>query len=73
MNSNMIVHFNQPYMAGEEFQNIINGALAGQISGNGMFTKKCHQFFEERYKIKKTLMTTSCTDALEMAAKEDQA
>lgn len=63
-----MVHFNQPYMAGEEFQNIINGAMAGQISGNGLFTKRCHKFFEERYKIKKALMTTSCTDALEMAA-----
>ena len=64
----MKVHFNQPYMAGEEFQNIINGALTGQISGNGYFTKKCHAFFEKRYKIKKALLTTSCSDALEMAA-----
>jgi len=64
----MQVHFNQPYMAGEEFQNIINGALSGQISGNGLFTKKCHEFFENRYGIKKALLTTSCSDALEMAA-----
>jgi len=64
----MIIKFNQPFMAGDEFQNIINGAMAGQISGNGIFTRKCHQFFEERYSIKKTLLTTSCTDALEMAA-----
>ena len=64
----MMVHFNQPYMAGEEFQNIINGAMAGQISGNGLFTKRCHKFFEDRYHINKALMTTSCTDALEMAA-----
>jgi dTDP-4-amino-4,6-dideoxygalactose transaminase len=33
-----------------------------------MFTKKCHQFFEERYGFQKCLLTTSCTDALEMAA-----
>ena len=40
----------------------------GKLSGNGVFTKKCQAFFEERYGFKKTLMTTSCTDALEMAA-----
>lgn len=54
-------------MAGEEFNNIITGALAGQISGDGLFTKKVHEFFRERYTIKKNLMTTSCSDALEMA------
>lgn len=40
----------------------------GKISGNGEFTKKCQHFFEERYHFKKCLLTTSCTDALEMAA-----
>ena len=40
----------------------------GQLSGNGAFTKKCQQFFEERYGFRKCLLTTSCTDALEMAA-----
>jgi len=40
----------------------------GKLSGNGVFTKKCQQFFEEKYGFKKCLMTTSCTDALEMAA-----
>ncbi len=40
----------------------------GKISGNGVFTKKCQNFFEKRYGFKKTLLTTSCTDALEMAA-----
>lgn len=41
---------------------------SGKISGNGMFTKKCQTYFEERYGFKKCLMTTSGTDALEMAA-----
>lgn len=40
----------------------------GKLSGNGVFTKSCQQFFETRYGFKKCLMTTSCTDALEMAA-----
>jgi dTDP-4-amino-4,6-dideoxygalactose transaminase len=44
-------------------------ALAlGTISGNGYFTKKCQQFFEQKYHFKKCLLTSSCTDALEMAA-----
>lgn len=41
---------------------------SGKISGNGIFTKKCQQFFEEKYGFKKALLTTSCTDALEMCA-----
>lgn len=40
----------------------------GKLSGNGEFTKKCQNFFEEKYGFKKCLLTTSCTDALEMAA-----
>lgn len=41
---------------------------SGKISGNGMFTEKCHQYFKEHYGFSKCLLTTSCTDALEMAA-----
>lgn len=40
----------------------------GKLSGNGEFTKQCQRFFESRYGFKKCLLTTSCTDALEMAA-----
>ena len=40
----------------------------GKLSGNGDFTKACQRYFEERYGFKKCLLTTSCTDALEMAA-----
>jgi len=40
----------------------------GHISGNGKYTKLCQKFFEDRYSFKKCLLTTSCTDALEMAA-----
>ncbi len=42
--------------------------MGGKLSGNGEFTKKCQTFFEEKYKFGKCLLTTSCTDALEMAA-----
>ncbi len=42
--------------------------MSGTIAGNGIYTKKCHRFFEERFGFLKVLMTTSCTDALEMAS-----
>jgi len=41
---------------------------SGKISGNGMFTQKCQKFFEEKFGFRKVLLTTSCTDALEMCA-----
>ena len=42
--------------------------FAGHLSGNGEYTKKCQQFFQDRYGFKKCLLTTSGTDALEMCA-----
>ncbi len=60
--------FNKPYFTGKENLYIKEAVDSGKISGNGMFTKKCHAFFESRYGFKKCLLTTSCTDALEMAA-----
>ncbi len=62
------IPFNKPYFAGKEVQNIVNAAYYGHLSGNGVFTKMCHYFFEEHWGFKKTYMTTSCTDAFEMAA-----
>jgi len=47
---------------------IYQAVYSGKISGNGIFTKKCNAFFEKRYGFKKALLTTSCTDALEMCA-----
>jgi dTDP-4-amino-4,6-dideoxygalactose transaminase len=62
------IPFNKPFFAGKEVQNIVNAAYYGHLSANGPFTKMCHYFFEERWGFKKTYMTTSCTDAFEMAA-----
>ena len=42
--------------------------LAGKLSGNGEFTKRCQRWFEQRYGFRKTLLATSGTDALEMCA-----
>jgi dTDP-4-amino-4,6-dideoxygalactose transaminase len=60
--------FNKPYLTGKETTYIKEAVESGKISGDGIFTKKCHQFFEQKYGFKKALLTTSCTDALEMAA-----
>lgn len=64
----MKIPFNKPYLTGRETEYIIEAVNSGKISGDGIFTKKCHNFFEEHYGFKKVLLTTSCTDALEMAA-----
>lgn len=63
-----MIHFNKPHMAGKEAEYITQAVASGKISGNGEYTKKCQNFFEQRYGFKKCLLTTSCTDALEMAA-----
>jgi dTDP-4-amino-4,6-dideoxygalactose transaminase len=63
-----MIPFNKPYLTGNETQYIEQAVLSGKISGNGEFTKKCQQFFEQKYGFKKCLLTTSCTDALEMCA-----
>ena len=63
-----MIPFNRPYMTGRETEYIRRAVESGKISGNGEYTKKCQSFFEERYGFGKCLLTTSCTDALEMAA-----
>jgi len=62
------IPFNKPYLTGKETDYINQSVLSGKISGDGIFTKKCHQWFENSLQVKKALLTTSCTDALEMAA-----
>ncbi len=64
----MGIPFNKPYLTGKEAHYMYQAVYSGKLSGNGLFTKKCQQFFEERYGFKKCLLTTSGTDALEMCA-----
>lgn len=64
----MKIPFNKPFLVGNELNYIQNAIERGQLAGNGYYTKKCQDFFENRYGFKKCLLTTSCTDALEMAA-----
>ena len=69
MNMNIAtIPFNKPYLTGRETEYIREAVASGKISGNGVFTQKCQAFLESRYGFKKALLTTSCTDALEMAA-----
>ena len=63
-----MIHFNRPHMTGKETEYIRQAVESGKISGNGEFTHRCQAFFEQRYGFKKCLLTTSGTDALEMAA-----
>ncbi len=64
----MKISFNRPFLTGKEVHYMYQAVYTGKLSGNGVFTKKCQQFFEDRYGFKKAIMTTSGTDALEMAA-----
>lgn len=64
----MSIPFNKPYLSGKETQYITDAVASGKISGNGKYTQLCQHFFEKKYGFAKCLLTTSCTDALEMAA-----
>ncbi|MBO7051601.1 MAG: dTDP-4-amino-4,6-dideoxygalactose transaminase [Prevotella sp.] len=64
----MKIDFNRPFLTGKETHYMYQAVDSKKLSGNGIFTKKCQQFFEDKYGFKKTILTTSGTDALEMAA-----
>ena len=62
------IEFNIPYLAGKEHKYISNAVSKNKLSGNGYFTKSAHKFFNILLNNKLNLLTTSCTDALEMTA-----
>ncbi len=64
----MPIPFNKPYITGKEIDYISEVFRAGKLSGDGEFTKRCHQLITEKYGFRKVLLTTSCTDALEACA-----
>ncbi len=68
MLKNNMLPFNKPYLTGKETHYMYEAVMLGKLSGNGTFTNKCQEFFQQKYNFKKCLLTTSCTDALEMAA-----
>ncbi|RMH69096.1 MAG: dTDP-4-amino-4,6-dideoxygalactose transaminase [Gemmatimonadetes bacterium] len=63
-----MIRFNRPHMTGKEMQYMTEAVERGKISGDGVFTQKCHAFLQDTLGVKKVLLTTSCTDALEMSA-----
>ncbi|WP_109851724.1 dTDP-4-amino-4,6-dideoxygalactose transaminase [Aquimarina sp. AU58] len=63
-----MIPFNKPYMTGDELYYIKDAVNRGKISGNGYYTQKCHNFFKKTVGFRNCLLTSSCTDALEMAA-----
>lgn len=64
----MHIPFNRPFFSGKEFEFIQQAIAAWQLSGDGAFTRKCHALLESELGVPKTLLTTSCTHALEMSA-----
>lgn len=64
----MKIPFNKPYKSGKELEYIEDAISRGKISGDGHYTKMATSYFEEKMGFKKVLLTTSCTDALEMSA-----
>lgn len=64
----MEIKFNVPFTTGNEIRYITDSISRKHFRGNGYYTKKCQDFFENRYGFRKCFLTTSCTDALEMAS-----
>ena len=62
------IPFNKPFLTGKELDYIRAAVESGKISGNGVYTKRCHALLRERYGFAEVLLTSSCTDALEMSA-----
>jgi dTDP-4-amino-4,6-dideoxygalactose transaminase len=64
----MSIPFNRPHLTGKEVGHVLEAVERNKLSGNGLFTKRCQDLIKQRYDMGRVLLTTSCTDALEMAA-----
>ena len=62
------IPFNRPCLSGNEYKYIAEAIANGHASGDGPFTRKCHELLEKELEVPRVLLTTSCTHALEMAA-----
>ena len=62
------IPFNRPFAVGTEFDYIREAITNRHLSGDGAFTKRCHNWLEERTAVCKALLTHSCTASLEMTA-----
>ncbi|MBM7557276.1 dTDP-4-amino-4,6-dideoxygalactose transaminase [Halanaerobacter jeridensis] len=63
-----MISFNVPPNIGKGEEYIKQAITNNKLSGGVDFNKKCNQWFEEKFDCKKSLLITSCTHALEMAA-----
>jgi len=62
------IPFNQPFIAGNELAYISEAVAAGNLSGDGEFTRRCCEWMEKRFGTHKVLLTHSCTAALEISS-----
>ncbi|WP_407352672.1 dTDP-4-amino-4,6-dideoxygalactose transaminase [Luteimonas sp. R10] len=63
-----MIPFNRPYMTGRELDYVAEAHRLGHLSGDGAFTKRCHEWLQVNTGTTKSLLTHSCTAALEMSA-----
>jgi dTDP-4-amino-4,6-dideoxygalactose transaminase len=66
--NNIRIPFNKPCLSGKELLYVAQAIIQGHAAGDGAFTKKCHAFLERQFAVRRALLTTSCTHALELAA-----
>jgi dTDP-4-amino-4,6-dideoxygalactose transaminase len=64
----MQIPFNRASTARDELQLVAEALANGHIAGDGPFSKRCHELLERTLGVRRALLTTSCTHALEMAA-----
>jgi dTDP-4-amino-4,6-dideoxygalactose transaminase len=62
-----MISFNRPSRVGNELEYMLQATDAGTLAGDGLFTRKCHAYLEQALGVRKVLLTTSCTHALEMS------
>jgi dTDP-4-amino-4,6-dideoxygalactose transaminase len=62
------IPFNRPYATGNELVYAAEAQRNYHLSGDGPFTKRCHQWIEQQTGCARALLTHSCTSALDLAA-----
>jgi len=63
-----VIPFNKPPYTGDEEKYVLEATRSSAMAGDGVFSKRCENWFEDKFNIKKCLLTPNCTQALEMAA-----
>lgn len=64
----MMIDFNRPAFVGKELEYMKDAIDMGRLCGDGLYTRRCSLWMQERFHVNHVLLTTSCTHALEMAA-----